>query len=90
MKHPVCLCVFHLLVLHDLSVGLDASPPLGGAGVSGHQLLHHLPLLLLLDQVLGDAPPPVFPPGQVLNHRQMGSETRREDLAQAAAVGPEN
>lgn len=54
------------LVLHYLSVGLDASPPLGDTAFSCHQPLHHFPLLLLLDQVLGNTPPPIFPPGQVI------------------------
>lgn len=57
---------FHLLVSNDLSVGLNASSPHRGAGVSWQQLFHHLPLLLLFDEILRNTPPPVLPPGQVL------------------------
>lgn len=63
------LCVFHLLVLYYLSVSLDASSPPRVKHVSWHQLLHHLPLLLLFDKVLGNAPSPILPSGQILNTR---------------------
>lgn len=60
--------VFHLLVLYYFPVSLNASSPSRVKGVSWHQLLHHLPLLLLFDKVLGNTPPPVFPSGQILTH----------------------
>lgn len=62
-----CICAdLHLLVSDYLSVGLNAPSPHRGAGVSRQQLFHHLPLLLFFDEILRNAPPPVFPPGQVL------------------------
>lgn len=62
-----CTCrAVRILVSNDLSVGLDASSPYGGAGVSWQQLLHHLPLLLFFDEILRNTPPAVLPPGQVL------------------------
>lgn len=60
------LLLHHLLVLHYLSVRLDASPPRRVMCLSCHQLLHHLPLLLLFDKVLGNTSPPALPLGQIL------------------------
>lgn len=65
----------HVLVFHYLPVRLDASPPVGVAGVSCHQPLHHLPLLLLLDQILGNTPPTILPSGQVLTHTYTHTST---------------
>lgn len=65
-KETSCLLLHHLLVLHYLSVSLDASPPRRVMRLSCHQLLHHLPLLLLFDKVLGNTSPPALPLGQIL------------------------
>lgn len=64
----------NLLVLYYLPIGLDASSPLRGISVSWHQALHHLPFLLLFDQILGNTPPPTFPSGQVLTPIQTDSK----------------
>lgn len=73
-QFPVGCRGCNLLVLYYLPIGLDASSPLRGVGVSWHQALHHLPFLLLFDQVLGNTPPPTFPSGQVLTPIQTDSK----------------